>query len=212
MSYKNLTKNIVLLLLILGGISNSVNANNNFKIPRQCELECITPYGEVTGMSKSGVKAFSNCNSNCVIFEPNKYKGTYTGIKWQCVEYARRWLLVNHGVVYGDVDIASDIWNKINYLTHVSTNKKLTLKSFLNGSSIPPKVGDLLIYAKAFNETGHVAIVVDIDFKQGFIKVAEQNYSNKVWTDNYSRKLHFIKKDDNYWLLDSYLLGWKSYH
>lgn len=212
MSYKNLTKNIVLLLLILGGISNSVNANNNFKIPRQCELECITPYGEVTGMSKSGVKAFSNCNSNCVIFEPNKYKGTYTGIKWQCVEYARRWLLVNHGVVYGDVDIASDIWNKITYLTHVSTNKKLTLKSFLNGSSIPPKVGDLLIYAKAFNETGHVAIVVDIDFKQGFIKVAEQNYSNKVWTDNYSRKLHFIKKDDNYWLLDSYLLGWKSYH
>lgn len=164
---------------------------------------------KVIGTSIKGVKAYSNCNSNCVIFEPNKLNGTYTGIKWQCVEYARRWLLSNHNAVYGDVDFASDIWAKINHLTDVTSNKKIPLKSYINGSEIPPKVSDLLIYTKEFNNTGHVAVVIDVDYKNEIIYIAEQNYSNLGWPDNYSRKLNFINKDGKYWLLDSYLIGWK---
>ena len=144
-----------------------------------------------------------------MIYEPNHLKGTYTGIKWQCVEYARRWLLINKGAIYGDVDIAADIWNNIDYLTDVSTNRAFPLESHLNGSKQPPQVGDLLIYARAFNDTGHVAVVIDTDYGNGVIEVGEQNYNNEPWPEDFARKIELVRKGDNYWLLDGYLLGWK---
>ena len=82
-------------------------------IPTACKVDCKSEYGSVLGKSPAGVEAYSNCNSTCVIFEPNHHEQIYTGIKWQCVEYARRWLLHEYGVVYGDVDIAADIWDTI---------------------------------------------------------------------------------------------------
>lgn len=191
--------------IFIGSVLNTAFAD----IPKSCKVDCVSSYGKVLGVSKRGIKSYSNCSSKCVIFDPNKVNGTYTGIKWQCVEYARRWLLVNKGAVYGDVDIASDIWDKITFLTEIKTNKKIPLKSNLNGSKQPPKVGDMLIYARAFNKTGHVAIVVDVNDKQGSIEVAEQNYSNKIWGNNYARKIKLIKSNNEYWLLDKYLLGWK---
>lgn len=33
----------------------------------------------------------------------------YTGFKWQCVEYARRWLLVNYGITFDSVNYAYNI-------------------------------------------------------------------------------------------------------
>lgn len=200
---------VITIFMVVVFIPNILYADFEEKLPSKCKSDCVSPYGKVTGVSKRGIKAYSNCNSKCVIYEPNKLNGTYTGIKWQCVEYARRWLLANRNAVYGDVDIASDIWGEINHLTDVSTNKKILLKSYLNGSYTPPKIGDLLIYAKAFNGTGHVAVIVDVDYKNNYIYIAEQNYSNKLWTKNYSRKINLINKDGKYWLLDSYLLGWK---
>lgn len=179
------------------------------ELPFECQTDCSSPYGKVLGVSKRGIQAFSNCNSRCVIYEPNYLEGTYTGIKWQCVEYARRWLLVNRNAVYGDVDIAADIWDKIDHLTEIATNKKLPLESHLNGSKQPPQVGDLLVYAKEFHNTGHVAVVVDVDIRGGVIEVGEQNYDNAPWPGEFSRKIELIKNGDSYWLLDAYLLGWK---
>ena len=188
---------------------NSSLAGQSKPLPDNCKINCLSEYGQVLGISRSGVKAYSNCQSDCVIYEPHQWKGTYTGIKWQCVEYARRWLLINKGLVYGDVDIAADIWTKISSLTEVSTNKLHPLASYLNGSKQAPAVGDLLIYSQEFNKTGHVAIVTHVDTSNGFIDVAEQNFSNKTWPDNYARRIELINKDGAYWLLDQYLLGWK---
>lgn len=198
---------ILLFLLVL--VSGNSYAESAKGIPVECRTDCVSPYGKVLGVSKRGIEAYSNCHSNCVIYEPNKWQGTYTGIKWQCVEYARRWLLVNKGAVYGDVDTAADIWHKINTLTEVKTNKILPLESLLNGSKQAPQVGDLLIYAKEFNNTGHVAVVIDVDLDNGVIEVGEQNYNNEVWPENYARKIELVKKGNIYWLLDRYILGWK---
>ena len=90
--------------------TGSSSAESSKKIPFQCITNCETNYGVVLGQSPAGVPAYSNCNAECVIFEPNHLNDIYTGIKWQCVEYARRWLLQERGVVFGDVDIAADIW------------------------------------------------------------------------------------------------------
>jgi glutathionylspermidine amidase/synthetase len=200
---------ILLLLALLALSLNSAYADNIKALPTECQTDCASQYGQILGVSRRGVEAYSNCQSRCVVYEPNHWKGTYTGIRWQCVEYARRWLLINKGAIYGDVDIAAEIWNRINYLTDVKTNKTLPLESHLNGSKQPPQVGDLLIYARAFNETGHVAVVIDVDYKDGAIEVGEQNYNNEPWPGDFSRKIDLVKKGDNYWLLDAYLLGWK---
>jgi len=196
--------------LLLAPLVNPAFAGDAKKeIPLACRTDCISPYGQILGADSDNVKAYSNCQSNCVIFEPNKWHGTYTGIKWQCVEYARRWLLVHKGMVFGDVDVAADIWTKIDHLTHVADKKQMPLKSYLNGSTQAPRVGDLLIYARAFYGTGHVAVVTEVNLKKGVIKVGEQNFNNTPWPGNYARSIEFYKKNHHYWLLDAYILGWK---
>lgn len=178
-------------------------------LPGQCQSNCVSSYGEVLGKSPAGVAAYSNCNSSCVVFEPAKYEGTYTGIKWQCVEYARRWLLVNEGVVYGDVDVAADIWNKIEHVSTVPGKKAIKLVNFVNGSTTMPARGDLLVYAREYLNTGHVAVVTAVDVKQGFIKVAEQNFLNSRWPGDFARKIKYVHSEGSFWLMDPYLLGWK---
>ncbi len=98
------------------------------ELPQYCSQDCAVGYGEVLGESTFGVKAFSNCNNTCVNPVPFLIDETFTGIKWQCVEYARRWLLINKKVVYGDVDVAADIWQ----LDYVVTPDKQTQKPFIN--------------------------------------------------------------------------------
>lgn len=176
-------------------------------IPLSCQRDCVTTYGEVLGKALGDVSAFSNCSANCVVFSPNKEKGVYTGIKWQCVEFARRWLLVNKGVVYGDVDVAADIWGKISVVTRVSDNKEISLQARLNGSMERPEVGDLLIYAKEFLGTGHVAIITAVNAST--IEVAEQNFANSKWLGGYARKIEWLQHQGRNWILDPYVIGWK---
>jgi len=210
MRVSNRTLHNLLFIVLLSPAFNIAFAENAIKeLPVACQTDCKSPYGKMLGKSPRGIEAYSNCQSDCVIFEPNKWNGTYTGIKWQCVEYARRWLLVNTGAVYGDVDIAADIWDKIDHLIDVKTKRPIPLETHLNGSTQAPEIGDLLIYAKAFNGTGHVAVVTGIDISNGLVEVSEQNFQNKSWAADYARKITLIKNGGNYWLLDGYLLGWK---
>lgn len=178
------------------------------KIPQQCSTNCETSYGNILGKSPAGVLAYSNCNSDCVIFEPNYLHKVYTGIKWQCVEYARRWLLNEQGVVFGDVDIAADIW-AIAEVNNPHSTESLKFYSIVNGAANLPQRGDLLIYGKQYLDTGHVAVVVSINEKRNTIQVAEQNYANTKWQQNYAREIAYISVDNRIWLLDSYLIGWK---
>lgn len=187
---------------------SSIDVDKSNVLPDACTSQCVAPYGEVLGVGLGNVPAYSNCNANCVVFSPNLATGTYTGIKWQCVEYARRWLLVNKGVVYGDVDIAADIW-ALDYVTRVKDKTKLMMSSYVNGNETKPEVGDLLIYAKAYLKTGHVAVVSKIDSESHTIQVVEQNFKNEKWPDGYARRIPYIEQDKKLWLLDSYLLGWK---
>jgi len=205
-SLKNLVFSTVISFCVV--LYSPIGFGKEQPLPAACTTHCDTPYGEVLGVGSGNVPAYSNCNSACVVFSPNKKEGTYTGIKWQCVEYARRWLLVNKGVVYGDVDIAADIW-ALDFVTRIKDQTKLKMSTYPNGSESPPEVGDLLIYAKAYLKTGHVAVISKIDPKSHTIQVTEQNYNNTKWADGYARSIPFVERDNKFWLLDSYLLGWK---
>lgn len=176
-------------------------------LPQNCTDSCVTPYSEIIGSTADGVQSYSNCQSSCVVFEPNKLNGVYTGIKWQCVEFTRRWLIQNRGLTYGDVDVAADIWT-LKELTRLSDQSPVPLTRFENGARRIPLRGDLIVYGREFLGTGHSAIVLQVDGKAGLIRVGEQNFKNQKWPGNYSRAIPLIHQHGRYWLLDAYILGW----
>lgn len=178
-------------------------------LPQNCTESCVTPYGEVLGTTADGTQSYSNCQAQCVVFDPNRLDGTYTGIKWQCVEFTRRWLLRNRGLSFGDVDVAADMW-ALSSLTRPSDQVSVPLKTHENGSAQPPRRGDLLIYGREYLGTGHAAIVLSVDYRKGIVRVAEQNFKNQKWPGHFARSIQFISKNGRYWLLDAYLLGWKQ--
>ncbi len=190
-------------------LSLLVYVANADQLPPSCSQDCVVNYGETLGESITGVKAFSNCNNACVNPTPYFIDNTFTGIKWQCVEYARRWLLVNEGVVYGDVDIAADIWQ----LDHVMSADKKSQKPFINilngDSQSGIQRGDLLIYSQAFYGTGHVAVVLKVDKQKQRLYLGEQNFDNRLWVEGYARDVPYIERADEIWVLDTYLIGWK---
>lgn len=157
------------------------------------------PFGTILGKTKEGVVAYSsyydNDNDNR---QENYIDGIFTGIKWQCVEFARRYLIQVNKITFDMVDNAYDIFDLNNFKTLNGMN--IPIKKYKNGSNIMPRIGSLIIWAKNvdINETGHVAIVTNVT--KNYIEIAEQNYDNK----SYGRRIYI-----NHNKLDSmHLLGW----
>jgi hypothetical protein len=170
------------------------------------------PHGTLLGLTSEGVAAYSNDSANSLALEPCRVGNIVTGLPWQCVEFARRWLLQTHDLIFADVPIAANMWNNVDYLTQVSDNKIVPLDSHPNGSHSKPVNGDLVIYSEAFLGTGHVAVVVGHDSDAGVIHVAEQNYSDRPWQGDYCRKIPLLEIDGHWWLLEPFLSGWKRAH
>jgi glutathionylspermidine amidase/synthetase len=138
----------------------------------------------------------------------------YMGHKWQCVEFARRWLYVNYGYVFDDIAMAYDIF-RLTTVRAVHENRRLPLKSFRNGAKRPPEPGCLLIWDEGgeFETTGHVAIVAEVTPR--YVRVVEQNVGDRVWPagQDYSREIRAeTTPEGNYWLEcsfgDANILGW----
>jgi glutathionylspermidine amidase/synthetase len=140
--------------------------------------------------------------------------GHYMGYKWQCVEFARRWLYLNHGYVFDDVAMAYDIFYLRNVI-HLEDNELLPLHSFLNGSQRPPEPGCMLIWQEGgeFEVTGHVAIVTEVF--ENRIRFAEQNIEHRILPEgqHWSRELELTRSGDGGYCVhsayeDSHILGW----
>jgi hypothetical protein len=150
-------------------------------------------FGAVLGAS-DGVYAYSNCYAHsCISFLDYEYPiplppGAHTalddpqattrvmrtGMKWQCVEYARRyWMLRGTPVpaVFGPVDGAADIWNELTYVTLLDNVTIAPLFKYANGVAVgyggsAPRRGDLIIYPRDDQGKfpyGHVAVIVSVE-------------------------------------------------
>ncbi|MFT5576439.1 MAG: glutathionylspermidine amidase/synthetase [Bermanella sp.] len=142
--------------------------------------------------------------------------GIYIGYKWQCVEFARRWMYLNHGYIFDDVAMAYDIF-ELRSVRNLKSNSLLPLQAFRNGSKAHPVLGSLLIWEEGgeFEDTGHVAVVTDVT--ETCIRVAEQNVGHAQWEvdKNYARELSAtVTRDGEYWVKCSYgdaeILGWMT--
>lgn len=184
--------------------------------------KCVTPFGRELGQN-DGIKAFSNCRSECVKPVPNKISGkevgsnddVFTGITWQCVEYARRWWILERGIAFGSIDTADEIYS-LKEAKRIKDGAKINLKQESNASSFAPEVGSLLIYKKQPGnpnfQYGHVAVVVAVNLNKGYIDIAEANYNNKPWAvpKKYARRLAVELKDAKYTVYDINYLDFKS--
>eukprot|EP00658_Telonema_sp_P-2_P012196 TRINITY_DN14647_c0_g1_i2.p1 TRINITY_DN14647_c0_g1~~TRINITY_DN14647_c0_g1_i2.p1 ORF type:complete len:253 (+),score=63.06 TRINITY_DN14647_c0_g1_i2:99-857(+) len=156
------------------------------------------------------VSAFSNCNDdvtsnepfsiNANVINPQNASQTvaevYTGMRWQCVEYARRFLVLvqeyGFGYTFESVDGAADIWELTTVQSIWNSSNKTAFLRFPNGNSTgdfatsDPLLGDILIYPRQPGgfPFGHIGIIAYINTTH--IGIAEQNWFNAPWpTENY---------------------------
>ena len=178
-------------------------------------------FGTVLGIAPGGVPAYSSDYETASDKEyPNRsayrsyYNGIYMGYKWQCVEFARRWMYINQGYIFDDVAMAYDIFD-LRCVRNITENTLLTLQAFANGCRRYPEVGSLLVWQEGgeFERTGHVAIITEVT--DSYVRVAEQNVDHVLWKEgaDYSRELRAsVTSEGEYWIScsfgDAEILGW----
>lgn len=180
-------------------------------LPQACAKQCATTFGTLLGKSK-GVAGYSNCHPDCESDEWNIItidgKSVKTGMKWQCVEYARRWLNQRSKYTFASIDHAYQIWDLQSATSLVSQQTKSWLK-YANGTTKEqPQANDLLIYNTKQGIHGHVSVITEV--KDGLVYIAEQNYANAPWEKpHYARSIPLIKDEKgNYSLKDLGVIGW----
>jgi len=101
-------------------------------------------------------------------------------MKWQCVEFARRYWIQVYGVVLAPVSWAAHIF-KMTEASRSGDYWIVPIRGLPNEGTEPPRKGDLLIYASTPNQrVGHVAAIVEV--LPNSIRVAEQNNDNdQMW-------------------------------
>ncbi|TBM06326.1 bifunctional glutathionylspermidine amidase/synthase [Hafnia paralvei] len=180
------------------------------------------PFGTLLGYAPGGVAIYSSNYESLNDLEQmddasfrHYLDKEYMGYKWQCVEFARRFLYLNYGTVFTDVRMAYEIFS-LRYLRQVVNDNILPLQAFPNGCERPPVAGSLLIWQQGgeFEHTGHVAIITQVlDNK---IRVVEQNVihhplpAGQQWT----RELPLTYLDGKYAIQDTFndteILGWMT--
>lgn len=138
--------------------------------------------------------------------------GIYTGYKWQCVEFARRWLLLRKCCTFQDVPCAINIWTDVKNIERVIDGEMFRLKRVPNGSPKPPTKDSLLIYSRNQKMPyGHVAIITDVTDEH--VHIAEQNNLFQRWSDDHARKERIIFQNGLYFIEDEDpICGWLEIH
>jgi glutathionylspermidine synthase len=154
----------------------------------------VTPYGTELGVN-SGVPGYSNGSDE--FFSGQKHyqeingQKVFLGIGWQCVEYGRRWLVINKGVTLPSIPCAYDIWD-LTAVPHLPSGEYLPLVRVPNSSKVLPRIGNLVIWEETDESPyGHVAVITAVLPDEGIVKIAEQNKDNDKWPGDYARTLNF---------------------
>ncbi|MFT6924643.1 MAG: glutathionylspermidine amidase/synthetase [Psychromonas sp.] len=180
-------------------------------------------FATLLGYAPGGVAAYSSDYDTASDIEYPKRSafrsyldGIYMGYKWQCVEFARRWMYINRGTIFDDVAMAYEIFD-LRSVRNIANNSRLPLQAFCNGSKNLPQPGSLLIWEQGgeFAETGHVAIITEVFPDK--LRIAEQNLDHQIWPEgrSFSRELPATTTEEGeYWLKcsfnDATILGWMT--
>ncbi|CBZ27816.1 putative glutathionylspermidine synthase [Leishmania mexicana MHOM/GT/2001/U1103] len=193
----------------------------------------LVPFDQVIGVTPDGLPVISNGNefhfSNLQSVTPSYQalcsfdrKAPVTvpyaklGVKWQCVEFARRYLASRKAVWTALMPIAADMWSAETPFVHVQDGTPVEFTRTPNRSHGPaPAMSDIIVWGQS-EETpfGHVAIVTEV--LPEAVRVAEQNQGFERWAQGmlYSREILMQRSSaGTVELVDNDpVLGWVTLH
>ena len=178
-------KHITALILILSVSSFTLN---------KIEL------GEVID-NYNGVPVYYNGKISNVFGRNVTPDGCNLGLKWQCVEFVKRYYFEKKGhkmpSTYGH---AKDFFDKD--LSDIEYNSDRGLTQYKNISRVKPQVEDIVIFdATPTNSFGHIGIVTWVGDKE--IELIQQNWGSKTRV-----KFKLARYKGIYTVCDFNALGW----
>jgi trypanothione synthetase/amidase len=158
------------------------------------------PFGEVQGYAPGNIPAYSNKHDHFFSGERSIDDNVFCGFKYQCVEFARRWLLERKGLVLPDVNWACHIF-KLKTVKDAVTAEDVPVVAVRNGTEAKPEPDTLIIYPSSESNTvGHVGAITEVG--DDYVCVADQNYRFHKWESSYSYKLKLEHKDGVWTVID----------
>ncbi len=179
-------------------------AYGGYRLATQIDPNPNRTVGEVVD-SLHGVDVFYNGGVNHVEARNLAHDGYNIGLKYQCVEFVKRYYYqhLNHKMPdsYGH---AKDFFNS--QLASGEINPQRNLRQYHNGEGALPAVGDILVYSGSVsNPYGHVAIVSAVDAAAGSLEIIQQNPGPFAS----SRAQYALTQEAKGWRIDhSGIMGW----
>ncbi|KAH9588896.1 Glutathionylspermidine synthase [Trypanosoma melophagium] len=173
------------------------------------------PFGEIQGYAPGGIPAYSNKHDMYFSGERSIDKNLFCGFKYQCVEFARRWLYERKLLVLPDVNWAVHIF-QLKEVSDARTAEPVRCVSIRNGTAEKPVADSLLIYPSEEDSlVGHVAVITEVG--DNWIRIADQNHRFHKWESNYAAQLP-LKFENGVWTVEDHVyygvlnpLGWVTF-
>lgn len=172
-----------------------------------CVLVCIvglssfnTPIGTQIDIF-NGVPVYFNGKADKVHGRHYTPEGYNLGLKWQCVEFVKRYYYEIYGHKFPNSSgNAKDFFDKS--LGDKDYNNKRGLLQIRNTREYPPQVGDILVYdGNPDNPYGHIAIISCVDNNQ--VEIVQQNWGKKT-----RHTMNLVEYKGIYTAADFDILGW----
>jgi len=182
---------VILFVFVLYKVTTKINFNTAIQV------------GSVVD-TFNGVNVYFNGGVNHVLERNETEDGYNIGLKYQCVEFVKRYYLeyYNHKMpdTFGH---AKHFFDKS--LTQGALNSKRGLKQYWNKKDIKPEVGDIVVYKPTVtNPYGHVAIISEVDLNKMRVEIIQQNPG----PFKPSREVYVLKKDRGWYISNDRILGW----
>jgi glutathionylspermidine amidase/synthetase len=108
-----------------------------------------------------------------------QYEGLFYGVKYECVEFIRRYYIHVYGITFREIDNAIDLF-RVPHGTDVKTKRSIPFQAIRNAPNQIPHQDDVVIWKQEgpYQKTGHVAIVVEV-LSPHLVRIVEQNGTTK---------------------------------
>jgi len=199
LSFLILLAGVISFYFYLGDKKHIKTKTENYQV-LEC-TDCPHEIGEPID-SFNGVIVYYNGHVPNVIGRNLTADNYNLGLKYQCVEFVKRYYYEFYGHKMPDPwGHAVDFFDPS--LEDGQRNTRRDLVQYQNPSRTQPKVGDLVVFAGSYaGGYGHVAIVSDV--KDEKIEIIQQNPG----AHGNSRSTFSLKRQDETWHIGAEILGW----
>ncbi|RNF05728.1 putative trypanothione synthetase [Trypanosoma rangeli] len=158
------------------------------------------PFGALQGYAPGGIPAYSNKHDGYFSGERSIDGKLFCGFKYQCVEFARRWLFERKSLVLPDVRWAVHIFD-LKEVPDARTARPVRCVAVHNSTKTKPVADALLIYPSADGSpAGHVAAITEVG--DNWVRIADQNHRFFKWEGDYAAQLALNHENGVWTILD----------